>query len=90
MLQVLAATKKGLERVIVSASNPDLVLKLLEPPGGLREVTFYEKITTSSDPELQQWRDYTPKFHGLKNVAKKDGTTSKYLMLGIKKSLYTL
>ena len=85
VLQVLAATKKGLERVIVSTSSPAHVLKAFQPPGGLREVTFYEKISSSSDPQLQQWRAIAPKFHGLKNLTKKDGTTSQYMILGFKK-----
>ena len=67
----------------MSSSSPDQVLKAVQSsPGGLREVAFYEKISTSSDPELQQWRDLAPKFHGLKNVTKEDGTTSQYMILG--------
>ena len=81
--QVISSTTKGEERVIVSSSSPDQVLKAVQSsPGGLREVSFYEKISTSSDPELQQWRDLAPKFHGLKNVTKEDGTTSQYMILG--------
>ena len=77
------STTKGAERVIVSSSSPNQVLKAVQSsPGGLREVTFYEKISSSSDPQLQQWRDIAPKFHGLKNLTKKDGTTSQYMILG--------
>ena len=81
---------KGKEKVIVSSL--DHVLKPVQArPGGLREVAFYEKISSSSDPELQQWRDFAPKFHGLETVTKEDGTTSQYLRMGIKRiSLFTL
>ena len=81
---------KGKEKVIVSSL--DHVLKPVQArPGGLREVAFYEKISSSSDPELQQWQDFAPKFHGLETVTKEDGTTSQYLRMGIKRiSLFTL
>ena len=65
-------------------SGLDHVLKPVQnPPRGLREVAFYEKISTPNGPELEQWRDLAPHFYGLETVTKEDGTTSQYLMLGI-------
>jgi len=69
-------------KVGLLVSGLDHVLKPVQnPPRGLREVAFYEKISTPNGPELEQWRDLTPHFHGLETVTKEDGTTSQYLML---------
>ena len=77
---MVSFSNKGKAKVIVSGH--DHILKP-EPEG--KEVAFYEKISTSSDPELKQFRDLAPQFHGLETVTKEDGTTSQYLKLGISK-----
>lgn len=69
-------------KVGLLVSGLDHVLKPVQnPPRGPREVAFYEKISTSNDPELEQWRDHAPHFHGLETVTKEDGTTAQYLIL---------
>ena len=82
--QVVSFSNKGKAKVIVSGH--DHILKP-EPEG--QEVAFYEKISTSNDLKLQQFRDIAPQFHGLETVTKEDGTTSQYLKLGISKIVYS-
>ena len=78
-------------KVGILVSSQDHVLKPVQPPPrGLREIAFYEKISTSSDPECAQWREFAPHFHGLETLTKEDGTTSQYLMLGTPKNFTLL
>ena len=64
-------------------SGQDHVLKPVQsPPRGPREIAFYEKISTSNDPECQKWRDLAPHFFGFETVYKEDRTSSQYLVLG--------
>ena len=84
---MVSISNKGQAKVI--ASGLDHVLKPVQNQPAGREVAFYEKISTSSDPELKQFRDLAPQFHGLETVTKEDGTTSQYLKLGISKIVYS-
>ena len=77
-------------KVGLLVSGQDHVLKPVQnPPRGLREVAFYENISTSTDPECEQWRDLAPHFYGLETVTMEDGTTSQYLKLGTLKMYST-
>ena len=74
----------------VSVSGPGLLvsplgraLKPVQPTktGGRREVEFYQKVSTSADPEVQQWRELAPKFYGIESVVREDGESSEHLVM---------
>ena len=58
-------------------------LKPIQPAetGGLREVEFYQKVSRSTDPEIQRWRDLAPKFYGIETVVREDGEASEHMVL---------
>ena len=58
-------------------------LKPIQPAetGGLREVEFYQKVSRSTDPEIQRWRDLAPKFYGIETVVREDSEASEHMVL---------
>ena len=59
------------------------VLKPVQPPPrGDREVDFYRKISSSNHKDDVSFRQMTPRFHGVENIVKEDGSKSQYLVLG--------
>jgi len=58
------------------------VLKPVQPPPrGDREVDFYRKISSSNHKDDVSFRQMTPRFHGVENIVKEDGSKSQYLVL---------
>jgi len=58
------------------------VLKPVQPPPrGDREVDFYRKISSSNHEDDVSFRPKTPRFHGVENIVKEDGSKSQYLVL---------
>ena len=55
------------------------VLKLIPAQ---RELDFYHKISNSSDPECQQWKELAPKFFGTEKFPGGDGESTECLVLG--------
>ena len=52
------------------------------PPKGTRELQFYQKISSSDDPECQKWRELAPTFHGTEMIAGANGKETEHLVLG--------
>lgn len=48
----------------------------------LRELEFYQKISNSSDPDFQQWREVAPNFFGTETFYGDNGESCKCLVLG--------
>ena len=55
------------------------VLKLIPAQ---RELDFYHKISNSSDPECQQWKELAPKFFGTEIFHGDNGESTECLVLG--------
>ena len=55
-----------------------------EPPKGPRELQFYQKISSSEDPECKKWRELAPAFHGTEMNVGENGETAEHLVLGTK------
>ena len=53
-----------------------------EPPKGPRELQFYQKISSSEDPECKKWRELAPAFHGTEMIVGENGETAEHLVLG--------
>ena len=68
---------------ILVSSQGHALKQVQDPPQGPREVQFYQKITSSEDPECLQWRELAPKFYGIELMEGADGKSSQYLVLGI-------
>ena len=47
-----------------------------------RELDFYQKLSNSSDPECQQWKEVAPKFVGTKIFQGGNGESTECLVLG--------
>ena len=47
-----------------------------------RELDFYQRISNSSDPEYQQWREVAPKFFGTEIFHGENGESTQCLVLG--------
>ena len=73
---------KGRLPILVSGQG-HVLKQVQDPPQGPREVQFYQKITSSEDPECLQWRELAPKFYGIELMEGADGKSSQYLVLGI-------
>ena len=59
------------------------VLKPVQaPPKGLREVTFYQTISTSTTETDGKFKALTAKFFGTDSVKLSNGDYSEYLVLG--------
>lgn len=72
---------RGRPGILVSGQGH--ALKLVQaPPQGPREVQFYQKISSSDDPECLQWRELAPKFHGIEMIVGANGVANEYLVLG--------
>lgn len=70
------------DKVGLLVSGLDHVLKPVQaPPRGLREVEFYQNVSSSNDPECERWRDLAPRYYGLETLTSEAGETSQYLML---------
>ena len=71
------------ERPGLLVSGLGHALKPIQPAetGGLREVEFYQKVSRSTDPEIQRWRDLAPKYYGIETVVREDGEASEHMVL---------
>ena len=47
-----------------------------------RELDFYQRISNSSDPEYQKWKEVAPKFFGTEIFQGGDGESTQCLVLG--------
>ena len=52
------------------------------PPKGTRELQFYQKISSSEDPECQRWRELAPEFYGTEMIVGANGKETEHLVLG--------
>ena len=68
-------------RILVNGQG-HVLKKVTDPPRGQREVQFYQKISSSDDPECRQWRELAPTFFGIESMEGEDGKSSQYLVLG--------
>ena len=72
---------KGRPGILVSSQGHALK-QVQDQPQGPREVQFYQKISSSDDPECRQWRELAPTFFGIESMEGADGKSSQYLVLG--------
>ena len=73
--------RKGRPGILVSGQGHALK-QVQAPPQGPREVQFYQKISSSDDPEFQKWRELAPKYHGIEMIVGASGESTEYLVLG--------
>ena len=64
--------RKGRPGLLVSGQGHALK-QVQAPPQGPREVQFYQKVTSSDDPECRQWRELAPTFFGIESMEGADG-----------------
>ena len=72
---------QGRQGLLVSGQG-HVLKQVQDPPKGPREVQFYQKISSSDDPECRQWRELAPTFFGIESMEGEDGKSSQYLVLG--------
>ena len=72
---------KGRPGILVSGQGHALK-QVQDPPQGPREVQFYQKISSSDDPECLKWRELAPKFHGIEMIVGANGEATEHLVLG--------
>ena len=72
---------KGRPGILVSGQGHALK-QVQDPPQGPREVQFYQKISSSDDPECLKWRELAPTFYGIESMEGADGKSSQYMVLG--------
>ena len=73
--------KFGRQGILVNGQGHALK-QVQAPPKGPRMVHFYQKISTSDDPECLQWRELAPKFYGIEKVVGANGEATEHLVLG--------
>ena len=73
--------KFGRQGILVSCQGHCLK-QVQAPPKGPRMVQFYQKISSSDDPECLQWRELAPKFHGIEMIVGVNGEATEHLVLG--------
>ena len=74
---------QGRQGLLVSDQG-HVLKQVQDPPKGPRELQFYQKITSSDDPECLKWRQLAPKYHGIELIAGMSGELTGHLVLGIK------
>ena len=79
----VTALKNDLKGRILVNGQGHVLKKVTDPPRGQREVQFYQKITSSDDPECLKWRQLAPKYHGIELIAGVSGELTEHLVLGI-------
>ena len=72
---------RGRPGILVSGQGHALK-QVQAPPQGPREVQFYQKISSSDDPECLMWRQLAPKFHGIEMIVGANGEATEHLVLG--------
>ena len=72
---------RGRQGILVSGQGHALK-QVQAPPQGPREVQFYQKISSSDDPDCLKWRQLAPKFHGIEMIVGANGEATEHLVLG--------
>ena len=85
----VTALKNDLKGRILVSGQGHALKKVTDPPRGTREVQFYQKISSSDDPECRQWQELAPTFFGIESMEGADGKSSQYLVLGNYLSIFS-
>ena len=75
---------------ILVSSQGHALKQVQGPPKGTREVEFFQQITSSDDPECQQWRELAPKFHGIETIIRENGESSQHIVFGLSVNTFFL
>ena len=78
----VTALKNDLKGRILVSGQGHALKQVQAPPQGPREVQFYQKISSSDDPEFQKWRELAPKYHGIEMIVGASGESTEHLVLG--------